>query len=194
MTDRRNRIVLGTVGLVLLAAAVLTICLGAQVFGVARSDRFVFDPTVVRWWNEGGWESFAVVVVIGLVAAVIGSGLVRSQLRRNDGLRRTPAITFASTSTTRGATVLRAAGLSHVIETDLTSLPDVVGARVGLFGPYPDVGMRAVVDVGDDIDLGAFPDRLDEVLQRVERTTGLRPSPLQITLAFRAVGAQRRIA
>src|ERR1019366_3067920 len=72
VSDRLNRVVLGLLGLLLLAGGGLFVCLGPGVFGSNRSHRDVFDATVVRWWNEGGWMSFAVVVAIGLGFLVLG--------------------------------------------------------------------------------------------------------------------------
>ena len=94
MSDRRNRLILTVVGLLLLVGGGLAACLGAGVFGTARSDRDVFDATLVRWWDEGGWKSFAVVTAIGVVAVVLGAYLALAQLQRNDGRQRTPTVTF----------------------------------------------------------------------------------------------------
>jgi hypothetical protein len=194
MSDRRNRRILAFVGLILVAAGALAICLSSQVFGVTRSKRDVFDNTVIRWWNQGGWISFAVAVAVGVLLAVVGWGLIRGQLRRNDGRERTPTIGFRPTEGERGATVLRSPALSHTMEDDLTAIPDVLGARVGLFGSFPHVEMRAVIDISDDADLGKLPARVDEVLQRMQATTGVRPDPVQITVRFKGVDTERQIA
>src|SRR6202034_2138811 len=59
--DRRNRRDLTIFGLLLMAAGALSAALGGGVFGDHRANEDVFDLTVIRWWDEGGWESFAVV-------------------------------------------------------------------------------------------------------------------------------------
>ncbi len=94
MSDRRNRLILTALGLLLAVGGGLAACLGAGVFGTARSDRDVFDATLIHWWNEGGWKSFTVVTVIGAVAVVLGALLAFSQLHRNDGRQRTPTVIF----------------------------------------------------------------------------------------------------
>ncbi len=193
MSDRRNRAILLVIGLVLLALGVLSACLGAGVFGTARSNRDVFDPTLVRWWNEGGWKSFAVVVAIGVVAVVIGLWMALSQLRRNQGRHRTPLITFPLRATGHGETTLRASALSHTLEADLARIPDVRTAMVGLFGSFPEIELRAVLDVGDYADLDRLPGRVEDVLGRMETSTGVRPDPVQITLRFRQLDRQREI-
>ena len=90
MSDRRDRAIVAVVGFLLLVGGGLAACLGAGVFGTARSDRYVFDPTVARWWDEGGWESFAVVTAIGVVAVALGAYLALAQLQPQ---RRPPADT-----------------------------------------------------------------------------------------------------
>ena len=191
MSDRLNRVVLG---LLLLAGGGLSVCLGAGVFGSNRSHRDVFDATVVRWWNEGGWMSFAVVVAIGLALLILGLCLMVSQLRRNDGRRRTPTVTFAPAPGARGETTLRAPALSHSLEGDLVRIPAVHDAMVGLFGRYPDLELRAVLDVADDVDLEALPGNVEEVLERMEVTTGIRPDTIQITLRFKSAAPERQLA
>lgn len=186
MSDRLNRCTLGLIGLLLLIGGGLSVCLGAGVFGTARSDREVFDSTVIRWWNEGGWMSFAVVVAIGVVAVVIGLMLALSQLRRNDGRHRTPNVVLPSTDGAKGETTLRSPALSHTVETDLEGIPDVQGAMVGLFGDYPRIQLRAVLDVGDHANMEDLPKRVGEVLGRIQTTTGIRPDPVQITVRFKA--------
>ena len=171
----------------------LSACVGADVFGSARASRKVFDPTVVRWWDEGGWKSFAVVVFIGAVAIVAGLWLAFMQLHRDDGRFRTPNIIFAPHGSERGETSLRASALSHGLEADLTRIPDVEGAMVALFGRYPDIELRAVLDIGDRTDLDHLPDRVEEVLDRLVNTTGIRPNPIVVTVRFKPVDRERQL-
>ncbi len=194
MTDRRNRLVLGVIGFLLAVGGALSVCLGAGVFGTPRSNRDVFDRTVVRWWDEGGWMSFAVVVAIGVVLLALGLLMVRTQLRRNDGRRRTPTLTFAPVEGARGDTTLRAAALSHTLEGDLETIPEVSAAMVGLFGSYPRIELRAVLDVTDDADLEHLPATVDEVLGRMAATTGIQPNPVQITVRFKSIDTGRQLA
>lgn len=184
---------MGLIGLLLFVGGGLSVCLGAGVFGNDRSNRQVFDPTVVRWWNEGGWMSFAVVVAIGAVAVTIGLALMLSQLRRNDGRRRTPKFTLRPTAGSRGETTLRSPALSHTVEADLERIANVEGAMVGLFGHHPEIELRAVLDVGDHCDLEHLPDRVDEVLARMQTTTGIRPDPVQITVRFKDAVRERQL-
>jgi hypothetical protein len=191
--DRRNRRRLAVIGLLLAAAGTLSACLGAGVFGTARSNRPVIDSTVIRWWNEGGWKSFAAVAAIGLVTIMVGMWLAAPQLRRNDAKSRTPTIVFPPNPLGRGETALRAPALSHSLENDLVRIPDVTKASVGLFGPYPDIELRAVIDLNDSADLDQLPDRVDEVLARLHTTTGIALDPIRIGLRFSNGTPQRRL-
>src|SRR5579871_2867008 len=97
MTDRRDRFLLTVIGLLMLVGGGLAVCLGGGVFGDDRANRRVFDDTVIRWWNEGGWMSFATVVAIGAVGAALGVWIMVAQLRRNDGRARTPTFAYPAT-------------------------------------------------------------------------------------------------
>ena len=164
----------------------LAACLGAGVFGAARADHHVFDPTVARWWDEGGWESFAVVTAIGVVAVALGAYLALAQVHRNDGRQRTPTVKFPQNNGARGKTTLRSAALSHNLETDLEAIADVHDARVGLFGRYPTIEMRAVLAVGDAIDLDNLPAQVDAALARMQATTGPGLTPSRSPSASKA--------
>jgi hypothetical protein len=191
--DRRNRRIAALIGLLVAAGAAVAACLGAGVFGTPRSDHAVFGPTLVRWWNEGGWKSFAVVVVIGVVGIALGLWLALPQLMRNDAIGRTQAMVLSDPGNGRGETTLRAPALSHGLEADLERLPEVARAAVGLFGTYPDVEMRAVIDVSDDADLDRLPHRVDEAFQRAYATTGLRLDPIYISVRFSRAHQPRQL-
>ena len=193
MSDRGDRVILAVTGSVLLVGGGLAACLGAGVFGTARSHRYVFDGTVARWWDEGGWKSFAVVTAIGVVAVVLGTYLALAQVHRNDGRQRTPTVRFPPGDGARGETTLRSAALSHNLETDLEAIADVHDARVGLFGRYPTIEMRAVLAVGDSIDLEQLPGQVDAALARMQATTGARPGPVQVAVRFKSAGRERQL-
>ena len=190
--DRRNRRIAALIGLVLAAAGALSACAGAGVLGTAPSDHAVFGPTVVRWWDEGGWKSFAVVVAIGAVAVGLGLWFALPQLRRNDAQRRTQAMTLASASI-RGQTTLQAPALSHGLESDLQGIAAIRKAAVGLFGAYPHIELRAVIDVTDDAELDHLPDQVDTIFQRVHTTTGIRFDPIHVAVRFGSVNQPRQL-
>jgi len=194
LSDRRNRAFLIVLGLLMAAGGGLACCLGAGVFGSARSNRDVFDATVVRWWNEGGWMSFATVVAIGAVLGCFGLVLMAAQLRRDDGRSRVSNFSYPTTAGDRGETSVRAASLSHALEADLERILDVRKALVGLFGRYPRVELRAVIEISDDADLDGVRTHVEEALSVFHTTTGVRPHPAQVTIRFAAVEAERHVA
>ena len=119
------------------------------------------------------------VTAIGVVAVVLGAVLALSQIHRDDGRQRTPTVTFPPTEGARGETTLHSPALSHHLEADLEAIPDVHDARVGLFGRYPTIEMRAVLAVGDNIDLERLPAQVDAVLARManHHRNPTRPGP-----------------
>ena len=191
--DRRNRRIVALIGLLVAAGATVAACVGAGVFGTPRSDHAVFGPTLLRWWNEGGWKSFAVVVAIGVVGIGLGLWLALPQLVRNDALRRTQTMLLTHPGNARGETTLQAPAVSHGLEADLERLPEVARAAVGLFGTYPDIEMRAVIDVTDDADLDHLPDRVDDIFDRVHATTGMRLHPIHISVRFSRAHQPRQL-
>ncbi len=191
--DGRDRRRLAVIGLLLIAAGTVSAALGAGVFGASRRSQPVFNGTVIRWWNEGGWKSFAVIGAIGLLAVIVGLWLAVPQLRRNNAKSRTPTIVFPPNPNGRGETNVRGAALSHGLEQDLARLPYINKASVGLFGPYPAIELRAVLDVNDNADLDQLPDRVDEVLARMHTTTGVALDPIHIALRFSDESPERQL-
>jgi hypothetical protein len=191
MTDRANRLVLGILGLLLLLGGGLATLLGAGGFGSARAHRDIFGSSITRWWNEGGWMSFAVVVAIGLVLLLVGFSITLGQLHRNDGRRRTTSIMFDEDSA-RGETTLRASAGSRALEMDLANLDHVLRARVVLLGSQPAVELRTVLSIADDADLDQLSAEVQLALERFSVTTGVRADPIEVTLRY--VGDAQRPA
>ena len=193
MIDRRNRRDLTLLGLLLMAAGGMSAAVGGGVFDDRRANQDVFDRTVVRWWDEGGWESFAVVTAIGAALVIVGAVLVVRQLHRNDNRTHTSDVVFPPEGT-RGETTLRSPALSHSLQADLETIPDVTKALVGLFGRYPNLELRAVLTAADGINLDGLPARVDEVLERMKTTAGVRPETVQVTVRFKATKPERQLA
>jgi hypothetical protein len=193
MIDRRNRAVMILLGLVLLGGGVLVLLLGTGAFGRHRSDLSILDGAVLRRWDHYGAASYAVVGAAAFVVCIVGLFLAAREWKRNGGRERTGGITFLTKLGERGQTTLRTPSLSHTLENDLMRLPDVRGARVGLFGESPAVELRSVLDVTDHVDLKSLPRRFDEALARFEQTVGYRPQPIQVTVRFRAGQRERQL-
>jgi hypothetical protein len=53
--------------------------------------------------------------------------------------------------------------------------------------------MRAVLAVGDSVDLDNLPAQVDAAVARMQATTGPRPDPVQITVRFKSAGRERQL-
>jgi hypothetical protein len=193
MTDRRNRLILTIFALILLTAALLALLYGVGVFGEDRASAPIVDENVVHRWSNNGAGSFAVLGAVGFVVFVAGCILAAREWRRNGGRRRAGTVVFPAEVSDRGTTTLDSASLSHSLEADLKRLPDVSGALVGLFGGAPEVELRTVLYVSDQVNLDALPRQFGEAMDRFNRTVGFRPHPIQVTLRFRGTGHDRQL-
>ena len=190
MIDRRNRLVVTIFGFVLLVGGGLALLLSVGVFGNQHSQEAVLDRTAVHWWHDAGSGSYAVVGAVGFLLFIVGVILATGEWRRNDGRSRTSTIVFPADGRA-GQTDLRTPSLSHTLESDLTGLPHVGKALVGLFGAAPTVELRSVLDVTDDVDLKELSGEFAEALSRVQTTVGFRPAPVQVTLRFSEAKVKR---
>jgi hypothetical protein len=193
MIDRRNRVVLVVLGVVLLAGGIGALLLGAGVFGQVRSNYTVVTHANLHRWDGYGAKAYAVCGAIGFAVFLIGYFFASREWRRNDGKKRTAPITFPSKEQDLGQTTLNSASLSHAFEGDLRTIPNVSGVMVGLFGMAPEIELRSVLDVTDRIDLKELPKQFDEAVGRFEATVGFRPDPIQVTLRFRGKQPQRQL-
>jgi hypothetical protein len=193
MSDRRNRLILTIFALILFVAALLALVYGVGVFGEDRASEPVIDENVIHRWNNNGAGSFAVLGAVGFVVFAAGCILAAREWRRNGGRKRAGTVAFSAEVSDRGTTTLDSASLSHTLEADLKRLPDVCGALVGLFGGAPDVELRTVLDVSDQVNLNALAKQFGEAMDRFTRTVGFRPHPIQVTLRFRGTGRERHL-
>lgn len=186
----------------------LSVALGA--WGHAAPTHIV-DREVVRWWQDGGWKSFASVSFIGLVLFILGLVLARAELVRHGGVSRLADFELArkprpggspgvgrpvaatggdssvGTPTRvsgRGATVVRAEPVGRALEADLEAIDGVQHASVSLFGRPSQLQLRARLDIGDGAELAAIGQGVDRALERLVLTAGLGPEVLDVTLAL----------
>jgi hypothetical protein len=193
MIDRRNRIVLTGLALVLLAGGVLALLLGTGLFGQHRSNYAVITAANLHRWDGYGAKAYAVAGAVGFVLLVIGLFFATKEWRRNDGKKRATPITFPVKDHDRGQTTLNTPSLSHALENDLKTIPNVKGAMVGLFGSAPNIELRSVLVVSDAIDLEELPKQFDLALDSFTKTVGFRPDPVQVTLRFHGSQSERHL-
>jgi hypothetical protein len=193
MSDRLNRLILTVFGFLVFAGGTLALLYGVGVFGDHRASESIIDGSVVHRWNGYGARSYAVLGGIGFVLFVLGCILAAREWRRNDGRKRTGTVAYPIKSGDRGQTTLHSPSLSHTLEADLKRLPDVGGALVGLFGGAPEVELRSILDVSDEVDLNELPQQVDAAIDRFTRTVGFRPHPIQVTLRFKGSKRERQL-
>ena len=133
------------------------------------------------------------VVAIGAAGIALGLWLAVPQLRRNDALRRTPTIVFTTRAASEARPPCGRRRSATASKPTWSAYPKSANAAVGLFGAYPDVEMRAVIDVTDDADLDHLPDRVDEVFQRAYAATGVRLDPIHISVRFSRAHQARQL-
>lgn len=188
MSDRANRVVWVLVAMLLMAAGGVGLSFSLGAWGASSAHADIITSTVVRWWQEGGWMSFASAAFIGLVVFVLGAALVRGQLTRNEGRSRLDDFELDGANgpdpAHRGHTTVRAASLSHALEGDLERIPGVARALVGLFGSPRDAEIHARLRINDSVDLGHIAEEVRESLVRLRHSTGVSPSDVDITVTL----------
>ncbi|WP_055749361.1 hypothetical protein [Frankia sp. AvcI1] len=182
-TDRRNRVILAALGVLLTAAGVLALLVGVGVFGDSRSDQPVLDPTVRGFAAGHGWFWPVVGVASGLVALLALAWL--AQQARTD---RSPGLDV--THDALGDVHLPAAALTDAVADDVAAIAGVEGARAELRGrrePSLDIAVR--VTRGTDVP-GVVGEVCGPVLGRARRALGRPDLPAQVNI--RPVGVARR--
>lgn len=124
---RTNRVVLALLGLLLLAAGVLTLLLGLRVLGDGQADRTVVDAAVSDV-ARAGWF-WPVVGVAGLLVAGLSAWWLVVQAR-TDRLVRLRLDDDAA----GGRTLLDGAALTRAVEDEVADLPGVTRASAHLSG------------------------------------------------------------
>ncbi|MGH9066275.1 MAG: hypothetical protein ACRD0J_01930 [Acidimicrobiales bacterium] len=198
MSDRANRalwIVLAVV-LVAMGGVGLSFALGAWGAGAANAD--IVTGTLVGWWREGSWMSFAAAAFIGLSALLAGLALCASELSGNGGRSRLGDFSLSgglSPATgpgeDRGRTVVRAASLHHGLEADLRRIPGVEGALVSLFGTPEDLEVSARLRVDEATDLDKVVVSVHQAVERLGRLASVRPGDSDVTVSLVVVDRPR---
>ena len=185
--DRRNRVRLALLGLLLLAFGVAGLLARADVFGApAASSAVLPEGLVARWDRYDPWNLVAVGIV-ALLLAWYGWRLVRAQLRRGGGRAQMGYLEYRAAEpgrqdANRGRTTVRAAAISHSTEKAIERVRGVERALVGLFGnPYAPE-LRARLDIDANTDLTQLRRNISAVLEHLAATTGMPPRSADITL------------
>ncbi len=192
MTDSANRGLWLVVGLILMAMGGVGLSFSFGAWGEGAAHATIITHTVVRWWREGSWKSFAAAAFIGFAFLVLGLLLLWRELVPHQGRARLDDFVLppAGGVPSRGETVVRAASLSHGLEGDLESIPGVERALVGLFGTTEHLAVRARLRVLDTADLEEVSRRAAEAMARMARTASLRTEDAEVTVSLVASGTR----
>lgn len=200
MSDRTNRVLLVLVSLVLIAMGGVGLSFSLGAWGQGAASAHVFTATLVRWWREGSWMSFAAASFTGLVFAVAGLVLAVYELGRRGGRPRLgdfdllQATVPATDGQVRGRTTVRAAGLSRALQVDLSRLEGVDGARVDMFGRPGELEVLARLDVLDTADMAGVGAGVRSCLERLGATAGLPVARVDVVVTLVSGPPARRVA
>ena len=185
--DRRNRIRLALLGLLLLAVGVAGLLVGADVFEAPAADSAILPAWLVARWDRYDPWNLVAVGVVALLLAWYGWRLVRAQLRRGGGRTQMGDLEYRAAEpgrqdAGRGRTTVRAAAISRGTEASLERVRGVERAIVGLFGSPYAPELRARLDVDANADLTQLRSNISAALERLATTTGMPPRSADITL------------
>ena len=189
--DRRNRVRLALLGLLLLAVGVAGLLIGADLFDDPAADSAILPGDLVDRWDRYydryyPWN-LVVVGVVALLLAWYGWRIVRAQFRRGGGRAPMGDLEYRAAEpgrqdAGRGRTTVRAAAISRGTEATLERVRGVERAIVGLFGSPYEPELRARLDVDVSADLTQVRSNVDAALERLATTTGMPPRSADITL------------
>jgi flagellar biosynthesis/type III secretory pathway M-ring protein FliF/YscJ len=188
--DRRNRVRLALLGLLLFAVGVAGLLVAADVFDAPTADSAILpEDLVARWDRYDRYHPWNLVVVgvVALLLAWYGWRIVRAQFRRGGGRAQMGDLEYRAAESGRqdpgrGRTTVRAAAISRGTEATLERVRGVERAAVGLFGSPYEPELRARLDVDANADLTQVRDNVSAALERLATTTGMPPRSADITL------------
>ena len=196
--DRRNRVRLALLGLLLLAVGVAGLLVAADLFDAPAADSAILPEDLVDRWDRYHPWNLVVVGVVALLLAWYGWRIVRAQFRRGGGRAPMGDLEYRAAEpgrqdAGRGRTTVRAAAISRGTEAALERVRGVERAIVGLFGSPYEPELRARLDVDANADLTQVRRNVDAALERLATTTGMPPRSADITLRL-VEGQQARVS
>ena len=177
--DTLNRVLLGLVGLALVALSLWGLSRGGGWWSSDHPDQPLLLDGVRRFVGRNASWFWPVVAAGGALLALLGLLWLRAQFR----LPR-QASSDVVVRRTSGATRLDGGGLAHALEDDVTaSIDRVRKASARVVGDAEDADIDLRVDVGDDADLPAVRRQIEaEILPRFARAAGLARTNVYLDL------------
>lgn len=179
--DRTITVILG---LVLLAAAVLTLLVGYEVFGVFRAQRPLVDPIATTWLGDHGTAARWIAIGAGIVLFVVGVIWTLRSLRPE----RKPDVLLVEEPGNR-LTVEHSA-ICDAVRADAESIEGVSRSRVRLVGDpkHPALRMHLFLAEGCDVrDVWADVD--GRVLSRARQAFGVSALPTAVRLELESAAS-----
>ncbi len=176
-------------GLVLLAAGVLTVLLTLGVFGTNRPQRPLLDPMVTDVLAANELATRLVAIAVGLLLLVLGLVWAVRSLRPE----RKPDLVLDGGPGTDIR--VSASAAADAVADGASGLPGVTRARARMVGTAAAPAVRATVWVDDEADVADICRRLnEEVLVQVRDALGLAALPLAVRLELdTSSGNQSRV-
>jgi len=173
-------------GLVLLAAGVLTVLLTLGVFGANRPQRPLLDPVVTAVLGANPLVSRLVAIAVGLLLLVLGLVWAVRSLRPE----RKPDLVLDGGPGTDIR--VSASAAADAVADGAAGLPGVARARARMVGSASAPAVRATVWIDDEADVADICRRLDgEVLVQVRDALGLSALPVAVRLELDASSGER---
>lgn len=188
MTDTANRILWIAVGLLLTIVGAIGIATWFGRFPFLSPNDVVLDSSLVELWHRFDPWNLIVAGCLGAVLIWFGLWLFTRQFRRR-GSASMADLTVHGDQRARedtdkfdGHTTVRARGLVHALERDLTSARQIAKASVTLTGTAPQPNAWLRLDLARDASLSEVRDHVGEALTRFATTSDIRPATVDITV------------
>lgn len=176
-------------GLVLLAAGVLTVLLTLGVFGANRPERPLLDPMISQFLGTYQLWARIAAIVLGVLLLVLGLNWAVRSLRPE---RRPDLVLDGGPDTDIRVSASAAA---DAVSEGASGLAGVARARARMVGTAGAPAVRATVWVTDEADVADICRRLDgEVLVQVREALGLAALPVAVRLELEAASTRSRVA
>ena len=187
--DSVNRALWIVLAVLLTAAGILGSVASLGGLPGAEPQTPLLSDALLRRWREYGDVAPWSLAALGVVLALLGAALVRSQLRRRGG----PGLSDLTLDRgiDPGTTTVAAGALSGGLERDLATLPHVQRAGVRLIGEPERLRVQVRLQVRPWTDLETLGHAVDARLERFARTSGLQPDDVDVTVAVEANAAAR---
>ncbi|GAA4862800.1 alkaline shock response membrane anchor protein AmaP [Actinomycetospora straminea] len=180
----RDRVLTTLLGLVLVAAAVLTLLVSYGVFGTFRAQRPVIDPLLVSWIGTHATATRWIAIGVGVVLFVVGiAWVVRS-------LRPEPRPDVALSELPGERLVVEHAAVADAVRHDAETIDGVSRARVRLVGTPQKPALRIALTLVEGTDVrDVWADLDGRVLARAREAFAVSALPTAVRLELDASAA-----